>query len=256
MRIINATRHIAAGVSFLGAVLLASTATAQHHYPQPVAPASAPAYGHAPAHAHRPQPQIHPAYHNAAAARPVQPTHAVHNPHQRPLARNTATRPASPAQDVGFLNELRRRAEHLAASRLTYDFGSSDPSRGGLDCSGAMLHLLSSMGVPGVPRTSYQQYEWLVQHRTMRHTQTIPSQTGPNSGLHPGDLIFWGGTYDSGHKVSHVMLYLGQGPDGRHYMFGARGKSKTGMNGAGVDIFELKPGYHKSLVGIGSIPRI
>ena len=44
--------------------------------------------------------------------------------------------------------------------------------------------------------------------------------------LSPGDLIFWGGTWKSGHRVSHVMIYMGFNPtDDTHYVFGARGKN-------------------------------
>ncbi len=79
---------------------------------------------------------------------------------------------------------------------------------------------------------------------------------GGRRGIKPGDLIFWGGTYKSGHKVSHVMVYLGQGDSGSHYMFGARGKKKKGLKGAGVDVFKLNAGYQKSLVGYGSLPGV
>lgn len=155
-----------------------------------------------------------------------------------------------------LLNVIRERAEHISKFRLPYVFGGDHPSEGGLDCSGAMKFLLSDLGFREMPRTSYDQYAWLRRARTIRHTKAIPDHMGGRKGIKPGDLIFWGGTYDSGHKVSHVMIYLGQGGDGTHYMFGARGKKKTGLNGSGVDIFKLSSGYQKGLVGFGSLPGV
>ncbi len=82
----------------------------------------------------------------------------------------------------------------------------------------------------------------------------IPAPMDGRKGIKQTDLIFWGRTYNSGHKVSRVMIYLGQGNDGSHWMFGDKGKKKKGLNGAGVDIFMLNSGYQKSLVGYGSLP--
>ena len=125
-----------------------------------------------------------------------------------------------------------------------------------MDCSGTIKYLLSGLGFQNMPRTSYNQYEWLKANHTMHHTKTIPAKMGGRGGLKPGNLIFWGGTYNSGHKVSHVMIYLGQSPEGKHYMFGARGKKKKGLNGSGIDIFELRSGKQKSLIGYGRLPGL
>ena len=151
---------------------------------------------------------------------------------------------------------IRARAEYIARLGLKYQFGDEHPSEGGMDCSGTMEYMLSDIGFSDIPRTSYLQYEWLKKHRTMIHSKSIPENIGGRRGITPGDLIFWGGTYDSGHKVSHVMIYLGQGDDGTHYMFGARGKKKKGLFGAGVDIFKLESGYQKSLIGYGTLPGV
>lgn len=165
--------------------------------------------------------------------------------------------PGKPSGEMlQLLDVIRERAEAISRFGLPYVFGGDHPTEGGLDCSGAMKFLLSDIGFTDMPRTSYDQYSWLRKARTLRHTKTIPDQMGGRKGIKPGDLIFWGGTYDSGHKVSHVMIYLGQGGNGTHYMFGARGKSKTGLNGSGVDIFTLESGYQKSLVGFGSLPGV
>ncbi|MDF1658543.1 MAG: NlpC/P60 family protein [Verrucomicrobiales bacterium] len=155
-----------------------------------------------------------------------------------------------------FISVIRTRAEHIARFKLTYKFGGDHPSEGGMDCSGTMQFMLSDIGFDDMPRTSYQQYDWLKKNRTLNHSKSIPEKMGGRKGIKPGDLIFWGGTYDSGHKVSHVMIYLGQSGDGKHYMFGARGKKKKGLFGSGVDIFELSSGYQKSLVGYGTLPGV
>lgn len=162
-----------------------------------------------------------------------------------------------PSDDmIELLGVIRDRAEHISRFGLPYVFGGDHPSEGGLDCSGAMKFLLSDIGFRDMPRTSYDQYAWLRKARTLRLAKAIPDHMGGRKGIKPGDLIFWGGTYDSGHKVSHVMLYLGQGRDGTHYMFGARGKNKTGLHGSGVDVFKLESGYQKGLVGYGSLPGV
>ncbi len=155
-----------------------------------------------------------------------------------------------------LLSVIRARAEHISRFGLPYVFGGEHPSEGGMDCSGSMQFLLADIGFKDMPRTSYDQYAWLRKHRTMNHSKSIPDHMGGRKGIKPGDLIFWGGTYRSGHKVSHVMIYLGQGGDGTHYMFGARGKSKRGLNGNGVDIFRLESGYQKGLVGFGTLPGV
>ena len=187
-------------------------------------------------------------------------THKIAGPRQTGYLNRTArihTAPPPPRSGhEAYIFAVRKRAEGLARGRLSYVFGGSSPAEGGMDCSGTVKHVLSSVGIQNVPRTSFQQYEWLKSGRKMTHTKTIPASMGGRNGLKPGDLIFWGGTYNSGHKVSHVMIYLGQGPDGQHYMFGARSRGKTGMNGSGVDIFKLSSGFQKGLIGYGTVPGV
>lgn len=154
------------------------------------------------------------------------------------------------------LRVLREEAHRLSELGLTYKFGADHPDEGGMDCSGAMQHLLSNIGIDGVPRTSYDQYYWL------RKKKLIRDITGRNQTrkllekLSPGDLIFWGGTWKSGHKVSHVMIYLGYNPaEEKHYVFGARGRRSKGLTGNGVDVFELDPDRGR-LVAHGKIPGL
>ncbi len=154
------------------------------------------------------------------------------------------------------LSRLREEAHKLADQGLTYKFGSDDPDDGGLDCSGAMQYLLTKIGIEDVPRTSYNQYYWLKKQKMLDDVYGKNPSSKMLKKLAPGDLIFWGGTWKSGHRVSHVMLYMGYNPnEDKHYVFGARGKSTTGMLGNGVDIFELDPDRGR-LIAHGKIPGL
>lgn len=214
-------------------------------------PASLHGYtGHSPVN-HAPQ-QAHQGY---MSPQPVSPQPIVHRqfspaPPQAQLTLQVPVQQPAPS----LISEIRKRAESLSQIGLKYIFGATSPRQGGMDCSGTMMYLLSDLGFYNIPRTSYHQYEWLKANRTLTHSKSIPARMGAESGLVPGCLIFWGGTYDSGHPVSHVMLYLGQGRDGRHYMFGAKGTKSQGINGSGVDIFELPAGYNENLIGYGMLP--
>ncbi len=154
------------------------------------------------------------------------------------------------------LNELREEAHKLATQGLTYSFGADDPDSGGLDCSGAMQYLLKKIGVDDVPRTSYDQYDWLKKNKTLDDVYGKSASKKLFKKLSPGDLIFWGGTWKSGHRVSHVMLYMGYDPkEDKHWVFGARGKSSKGEFGNGVDLFELEPDRGR-LIAHGKIPGL
>jgi cell wall-associated NlpC family hydrolase len=160
------------------------------------------------------------------------------------------------AVDGPTLERLRAEAHALADKKLTYIFGADDPDSGGLDCSATIQYLLNKIGVKGVPRTSYDQYAWLKKHKMLDDVYGKSAHQKLFKKLSPGDLIFWGGTYNSGHRVSHVMLYMGYDKaTDKHYIFGARGKSVKGLTGAGVDIFELSQQKGR-LIGHGKIPGL
>lgn len=154
------------------------------------------------------------------------------------------------------LTQLRDEAHALAGKKLHYVFGADDPESGGLDCSSTIQYLLTRIGIEGVPRTSYDQYEWLKKKKLLDDVYGKTASSKLLKKLSPGDLIFWGGTWKSGHRVSHVMLYMGYDPaEDKHYVFGARSKSTTGLTGAGVDIFELDTERGR-LVAHGKIPGL
>lgn len=154
------------------------------------------------------------------------------------------------------LTQLRNEAHALAGKKLSYVFGASNPDTGGLDCSSTIQYLLTKIGVEGVPRTSYDQYYWLKRKNLLDDVYGNSPSKKLLKKLSPGDLIFWGGTWKSGHRVSHVMLYMGYDPaTDKHYVFGARSKNTTGLTGAGVDIFELDTERGR-LVAHGKIPGL
>jgi len=160
------------------------------------------------------------------------------------------------AKDGPTLARLRQEAHKLAGKGLKYSFGADDPKSGGLDCSSAMQYVLTKIGISDVPRTSYDQYDWLKENKSLDDVHGKDPTKMLMSKLSPGDLIFWGGTYDSGHKVSHVMLYLGYDAKAdKHYVFGAQSGGSKGLLGNGVDIFELNPTRGR-LVGHGKIPGL
>lgn len=186
-------------------------------------------------------PQIQP---QVAARRPM-PTVAPQ------MARPPASRTSAPQ-----VAELRARAHAIADRKYKYVFGGELPSEGGLDCSGTVQFLLKSMGMRNVPRTSYLQFDWLKDAGTLNTVGMFHSPERAWKNLQPGDLVFWGKTWNSGHKVSHVMIYLGQSPSGKKYMFGARGSGKTGLTGAEVDVYELNSSRAATMVGYGRIPGL
>lgn len=152
--------------------------------------------------------------------------------------------------------QLREEAHKLADMGLKYKFGADNPKSGGLDCSGAVQYVLNKIGIDDVPRTSYDQYYWLKKKKLLDDVYGKGASKKLFKKLSPGDLIFWGGTWKSGHRVSHVMIYMGYNPtDDTHYVFGARGKSSEGLLGNGVDIFELNPDRGR-LIAHGKVPGL
>jgi len=159
-------------------------------------------------------------------------------------------------KDGPTINQLREEAHKLADMGLNYIFGADNPKTGGLDCSGAVQYVLNKIGIQDVPRTSYDQYYWLKKKKLLDDVHGKGASKKLLKKLSPGDLIFWGGTWKSGHRVSHVMIYMGFNPtDDTHYVFGARGKTAEGLLGNGVDIFELDPDRGR-LIAHGKVPGL
>lgn len=149
----------------------------------------------------------------------------------------------------------------LSTKNLTYQFGSSDPTNKGMDCSGTMYYLLKKSNVSDVPRDSNEMYQWVQQAGHFHHVNHQDFSSPDFSALKPGDLLFWSGTYD--HKtnsISHVMLYLGKTKENKPIMFGSSdGRSYEGKKMWGVSVFDFQLPYGKSTAkfeGYSCIPTL
>lgn len=164
------------------------------------------------------------------------------------------------------LQQVVRKALELTTQNLRYQFGSSDPKAGGMDCSGTMCHVLQNSGIKGVPRQSDEICRWVMRNAVIYRTENTASlKNTAFSALHPGDLLFWTGTYDTGGTrelpITHVMLYLGKRKkDGKPIVFGASdGRSYNGERRNGVSVFDFslpQRGSKASFFGYGPIPGI
>lgn len=178
----------------------------------------------------------------------------------------------TPEELTGFeayspeLQAVVRKALELTTQNLRYQFGSSDPKSGGMDCSGAMCHVLQSSGIKGVPRQSNEICRWVMKNSVLYRTEDITSlKNAAFSALHPGDLLFWTGTYDTGGQreipISHVMMYLGKRKkDGKPIVFGSSdGRSYNGERRNGVSVFDFSlpsRGSKAAFYGYGPIPGL
>ena len=168
---------------------------------------------------------------------------------------------AQPAE----IQALIRSALALTRLKLTYLYGSNDPRRGGMDCSGTMHHLLSKAGIKDVPRQSDEMCDWVAAKGRLHRITLAASLDHPEfAALRPGDLIFWSGTYEPSLRrtpVTHVMLYLGTNPkNGKPVVFGASdGRRYEGQRRTGVSVFDLvlpRPDSKASVHGYGSVPGL
>lgn len=163
------------------------------------------------------------------------------------------------------VQKLITSALNLTRRNLTYTFGSADPRRGGMDCSGAIYYLLQSHGCSDAPRQSDEMAAWISEKALLRRTESARSLEDPIfKALQPGDLIFWSGTYVAKTRklpVTHVMLYLGRlAKNGKPVVFGSSdGRRYEGQKRTGVSVFDLvlpKPGSTSKLYGFGRIPGV
>jgi len=165
----------------------------------------------------------------------------------------------------------------LTSLNLTYQYGSSNPQNGGMDCSGTVYYLLKNIGLNDVPRDASGMYKWVwTRSRFQAVTSSKPDtfELGP---LKPGDLLFWTGTYRVDHDppVTHVMIYLGiNRHSGHRVMVGAsEGRPFDGKSRYGVSVFDFTmpaqthstgnvpdvssaTGLQSRFIGYGSIPGL
>jgi hypothetical protein len=103
-----------------------------------------------------------------------------------------------------------------------------------MDCSNTARWLYLSAAGHQLPRTASDQYEALRAARRLWRVNA--SSRNWQSKLRPGDLLFWENTYRPKRKppITHVMVYLGRGPDGALRMAGSQGSR-------GVDFYTFRP---------------
>jgi cell wall-associated NlpC family hydrolase len=171
----------------------------------------------------------------------------------------------------GFYNnppevqQLLTAALELTGQNLSYLYGSADPARGGMDCSGTIYFLLQKMGVSDVPRSASQQYVWVRRADVFHPVVSTRMDSFELDALRPGHLLFWTGTYsvDVDPPVTHTMIYLGKArSDGRPLMVGASdGRTFRGDKKFGVSVFDFvipKPEGRNPMsrfIGYAEIPR-
>jgi cell wall-associated NlpC family hydrolase len=169
------------------------------------------------------------------------------------------------------VQNLLRAALQLAGQNLTYTYGSANPDKGGMDCSGIIYYLLTEAGMDNVPRSSSEQYVWLRKIDRFRAVLSREENSFEFDDLEPGDLLFWSGTYEINRDppITHTMIYLGvEKKTGRRLMVGAsNGRSYNGKRRWGVSVFDFrmprarrtaseKGALQPRFVGYGSIPGI
>lgn len=139
--------------------------------------------------------------------------------------------------------------------RLPYRYGGEHPDEGGMDCSGTVQWVFQSLGYKSLPRTADDQYRWLKSQRLVHKGRAGDPRIYKR--LRPGHLLFWKRKSWFSKRINHVMIYAGFDPkSGRHLAFGARGRSRKGINGAGVDFhpLDLDMGGQSKFVGYAAIP--
>jgi cell wall-associated NlpC family hydrolase len=197
---------------------------------------------------------------------PITGTTPPKQPEKKPAAVSTML----PEEIAGFesydpkLQELIRESLALTTKNLRYQFGSSDPKAGGMDCSGTMFRVLTDAGLNDVPRQSDEFCRWVMRRTVLYRTEKATSLKDPTfSALKPGDLLFWTGTYDISSArelpISHVMLYLGKRKkDGKPVVFGASdGRTYDNERRNGVSVFDFslpKKGSKSQFYGYGPVP--
>ena len=131
----------------------------------------------------------------------------------------------------------------LTRRNLTYAYGSADPANGGMDCSGFIYFTLREAGFPDTPRQANEQYVWVRKKSNFQAVLSKKSDTFEINDLHPGDLMFWTGTYaiDRDPPVTHTMIYLGTSKKtGNRLMVGSSdGRTYNGQKRYGVSVFDF-----------------
>lgn len=154
-------------------------------------------------------------------------------------------------EDLSGFDQYPKQVQSLVQSALAltrlelgYLYGSHEPSKGGMDCSGTVYHTLHFQGLKDVPRQSDEMCQWVEKKTQLHLTATATSfDSDEFADLKPGDLLFWTNTTETKRKlpVTHVMIYLGKlKKTGKRVVFGASdGRSFHGERRSGVSVFDF-----------------
>ena len=152
----------------------------------------------------------------------------------------------------------------LTRLELSYLYGSHEPSKGGMDCSGTVFHVLEFQGLKGVPRQSDEMCGWVEKKSQLHLTPTATAFDHTEfADLQPGDLLFWTNTTETKRKlpVTHVMIYLGKlQKSGKRIVFGASdGRAFEGHRRSGLSVFDFslpKADSPTRFYGYGTAPGL
>ncbi len=135
-------------------------------------------------------------------------------------------------------------AVSLTTQNLGYKYGSADPAKGGMDCSGFIYYVLSQSGIKDVPRDAREQYIWVRKRGNFQSVLAHRDDTFELDALKPGDLLFWTGTYSVNRDpdITQTMIYLGrERATNQRIMVGASdGRTYKGQSRFGVSVFDFK----------------
>lgn len=199
------------------------------------------------------------------------------SPSSTPRAPKKKGAPATiePKEILGYedyplsVRKITDTALDLTKRNLEYTYGSADPAKGGMDCSGFIFYVLTQNGIRDAPRDSSQQYVWLRRAGTFKAVNSRREDTFELDELAPGDLLFWTGTYGAERDppITHAMIYLGRekGTNQRIMVGASDGRTYKGESRYGVSVFDFKiPKLEKtdegrtspSFIGYGQIPGL
>jgi peptidoglycan DL-endopeptidase CwlO len=171
------------------------------------------------------------------------------------------------AAQPAAVQRLLAHALELTTRNLSYQYGSSDPTSGGMDCSGTVYYLLLDAGIKNPPRDASEMYRWVWTESRFQAVESVSADSFEYSRLKPGDLLFWTGTYDVTRDppITHVMIYLGISRlTGRRVMVGASdGRRFNGVSRYGVSVFDMELPRHEAgdsgtsrFIGYGPVPGL
>lgn len=174
-------------------------------------------------------------------------------------------------EDIRDFDQYPKQIQSLVQSCLAlthldlgYMYGSHEPSKGGMDCSGTIYHVLHFQGLKDVPRQSDEMCNWVDKKSKLYLTPTATNFDSEEfANLKPGDLLFWTNSLETTRKlpVTHVMVYLGKlKKSGKRVVFGSSdGRSYMGERRSGVSVFDFslpRPESTKHFYGYGPTPGL